>query len=335
MLLGPPTRAGAPGAFPVSAEPRVPAGAALASLSNASANAAAPPPREGITWLIACHDCAPYITECIESLVAQTDPGWRALILDDASTDDSLERIRALPDPRIALITSDRNRGYIATLERLIASAETDIVGMLDADDALAPRATAALLNAYGRDPAAGFIYSRFAVCDVSLRESGVTSGGPLPPGRTAIIDGPVGAVRSFRRSVYDRTAGLDATMLYAEDRDLVYKLEELVVPVFIDEVLYRYRVVPGSQSNDPHKHRIGIRNCRRARQAALRRRGVLGLGRIAWEAWIAADLVASDARTPRFMRFLTSGAAAGLARLLRSGRFTTSPRSGRRPEQS
>jgi hypothetical protein len=62
--------------------------------------------------------------------------------------------------------------------------------------------------------------------------------------------------------------------------------------------VLYRYREVPGSQSRDPAKRRIGAANARRARLAALARRGVGGRRRLLWTTAFLADYVA--ATSPR-----------------------------------
>ena len=261
------------------------------------------PPAEQITYLIANYNHAALIGDCIDSLKAQTDSRWLALIADDGSTDDSVECIKSRLDDRICLLENNENLGYIRTLERLIGEATTDIVAILDADDALEPEATRELLRAYATNPDAVLVYSRFAEYDQSLARQRGVYGNPIRDSGTAIIDGPLGAIRSFRRTGYAKTDGLDRSMLYAEDRDLVYKLEELAPPVFIDRVLYRYRSVPRSHARDPDKREIGIRSTRVARRAALVRRGVTGAPRLAAECAIACDYVAASGRYPRLLR--------------------------------
>ena len=272
-----------------------------------------------ITYLIANCNRSAWLPDCLASLLAQTSAAWLALIVDDASTDDSLAVVAAVPDPRIRLLRNERNLGYIASLERLLEEAATDIVAVLDPDDALAPEATETLLRTYAAQPDAAFVYSRFASYDERLAGCRAVHGGAIPPRGTALCDGPVGAIRSFRRSAYRRTAGLDPGMLYAEDRDLVYKLEEVTSPIFLDAVLYRYRELPDSQSRDPEKRAVGVRNTRRARRAALRRRNVRGVRRVLWEAWVWGDFVASSDRWSRPVRRLAAGVAAGSLRLLRA----------------
>ncbi len=104
---------------------------------------------EEITYLIANYNNGKYIADCLASLQQQTVPQWRALIVDDKSTDNSLEVIDPWRSDRIQLRQNAQNIGYIGSLVRLIEQATTDIVGILDPDDALQPTATAQVLRAY------------------------------------------------------------------------------------------------------------------------------------------------------------------------------------------
>lgn len=274
---------------------------------------------ERISYLIASYNLGAYVGRCLASLQQQTNSNWLALIVDDASTDDSVAAITPFLGPRIRLLVNERNIGYVGTLRRLIAEASTDIVAVLDADDAVTPDATDRLLDAYRANPDSGFVYSRFTTYESTLSSQVRVDGAPIPLGGTALFDGVVGAIRSFRRSVYARTAGLDASMRFAEDRDLVYKLEEVTRPVFIDAVLYHYRELATSQSRDPEKREIGAINTLRARRAAIRRRGIGGLRRFVHDAYFWADYMAYSRRSPRVLRAIANGIARGAAALCRA----------------
>ena len=265
---------------------------------------------ERITYLIANHNLAAYVGDCLESLQRQSNPNWLAVVIDDASTDDSVATIARFRDPRVRLLVNERNLGYVGTLRRLITEASTDIVAILDADDTLSPDATRRLLDVYEADANAGFVYSRFATYDSTLKTRERVDGAGIPEGGTALHDGVVGAIRSFRRTVYERTAGLDESMRFAEDRDLVYKLEEVTRPVFVDAVLYHYRDLPTSQSRDPARREVGAINTRRARRAAVRRRGLGGLRRLVYDVYFWADYTAYSRRTPGPMRAIANGVA-------------------------
>ncbi|MCB0063269.1 MAG: glycosyltransferase family 2 protein, partial [Caldilineaceae bacterium] len=229
-----------------------------------------------ITYLVANYNNGRFLKECIESLHAQTSPAWHCLIGDDGSTDDSVARIQPWLNEQIELVVNERNLGKSLTLARLIERAPTDIVGILDPDDALYPAATAAVLAAYAQAPHVGFVYTNCARYSVDLQTiiaPGLSRA--IPPGQTTLTSGFVDALRTFRISAYRKTSGYDAYLLYAEDRDLVYKLEEVTPFLFIDQVFYKYRQVPNSHTNDPEKRRIGKRNHRLAYEHALQRRNI------------------------------------------------------------
>ena len=102
-----------------------------------------------ITYLVANYNNGCFIKDCLESLHAQTSPAWHCLIGDDGSTDDSVALMQPWLNAQIELVVNERNLGKSLTLARLIERSPTDIVGILDPDDALYPEATALVLQAY------------------------------------------------------------------------------------------------------------------------------------------------------------------------------------------
>jgi glycosyltransferase involved in cell wall biosynthesis len=80
------------------------------------------------------------IQRCIESVLEQTSPYWEYLIVDDASTDDTVSVIHSyLSDKRIRLIRSNINQGNAGARNRAIKEAKYEIIAFLDSDDALHP----------------------------------------------------------------------------------------------------------------------------------------------------------------------------------------------------
>jgi glycosyltransferase involved in cell wall biosynthesis len=235
-----------------------------------------------ITYLVANYNNGRYIKDCVASLHAQSSPAWHCLIADDKSTDDSLAIIQPLLNDKIELLTNEENLGKSRTLARLLDHAPTDIVGILDPDDALYPLATELVLQAYLEHPEAGFVYTNLTFYDQALKRAlGAGRSTPIQPGGNTLWGGYVGAMRTFRLKAYRQTTGFEANILYAEDRDLVYKMEEVTPFVFVDQALYKYRKVPNSHTNAPEKRRIGIQNHRMAYQNALQRRNIHGLKKV------------------------------------------------------
>ena len=72
-----------------------------------------------ITVLIPTYNSGAYLIEAVDSVFKQTVTDWRLIILDDASTDNSLSLIAPfLRDPRVALLQSAKNIGQTKILNK-------------------------------------------------------------------------------------------------------------------------------------------------------------------------------------------------------------------------
>jgi glycosyltransferase involved in cell wall biosynthesis len=226
---------------------------------------------EAITILCASYNASRYLRTSFESVLAQTSDRWRLLVVDDGSTDDS-ERVYAeyRTHPKVRIEKNPANLGVVRTQRRLVELAETDIVGVLDADDALEPACIARVLDAYDQNPRAGFVYTNFWYCDAELKRERLGFCRAIPPGKSSLDRDCVSHFKSFRKSAYAKTDGYDPSHPQAEDKDLVHKLEEVTELVFVDEPLYDYRVHASSLA---HKHRDVARASHRAVRRRTRRR--------------------------------------------------------------
>lgn len=84
-----------------------------------------------------------------------------------------------------------------------------------------------------------------------------------------------VSPFRTFRRSAFLKTPGLDEDLVSAIDKDLIYKLEEVTTLYFVDLELYYYRELLHSLSRGPENEPKALENCALAKTRALARRGV------------------------------------------------------------
>ena len=88
-----------------------------------------------IACVIPSYNHAGYIVEAIESALRQSLPPDRLIVIDDGSSDESVERIRAIHDQRILLIEQE-NQGAHAALNRGLEMAKgCDFVAILNSDD--------------------------------------------------------------------------------------------------------------------------------------------------------------------------------------------------------
>lgn len=93
------------------------------------------------TIITASYNYKKYIKETIDSVLAQTYQNWEMLIIDDGSSDNSIEIINSYckKDERIKLLThpNNQNKGLIETIKLGIKEAKTDWIAFLESDDTI------------------------------------------------------------------------------------------------------------------------------------------------------------------------------------------------------
>lgn len=85
------------------------------------------------------YNCGRYISETIESVLAQTYQNWEMLIVDDCSTDNTKEVVESFTDPRIHYFCLDRNSGAALARNRALSIAKGRWIAFLDSDDLWRP----------------------------------------------------------------------------------------------------------------------------------------------------------------------------------------------------
>src|SRR4051812_12237605 len=93
-----------------------------------------------VSILMPVYNARPYIAAAVESILSQTFTDWECIIIDDGSTDGSLEILQSFAqrDKRIVLI-SRPNRGLVATLNEGLEHVHGEYVMRMDADDLSRP----------------------------------------------------------------------------------------------------------------------------------------------------------------------------------------------------
>jgi len=93
--------------------------------------------------IVPCYRYGHFLRQCVESVLAQSGPSVRVLIIDDASPDNTGEIATSLAagDPRVQVSRHPSNRGHLATYNEGIEWACADYMLILSADDYLLPGA--------------------------------------------------------------------------------------------------------------------------------------------------------------------------------------------------
>lgn len=88
-----------------------------------------------VSVLMPAYNAVEHIREAIDSILEQTFTDFEFLIIDDGSTDNTIEVIKEYSDPRIKLIHNDKNQGLIYSLNYGLDIAQGKYIARMDADD--------------------------------------------------------------------------------------------------------------------------------------------------------------------------------------------------------
>ncbi|HZZ80116.1 MAG TPA: glycosyltransferase family A protein, partial [Gemmataceae bacterium] len=79
------------------------------------------------------------LADAVRSVFAQTCTDWELILIDDGSTDGSLDIVRDIHDPRVRLVSDGTNRGLCARLNQMVSLANGVYFARMDADDLMHP----------------------------------------------------------------------------------------------------------------------------------------------------------------------------------------------------
>lgn len=125
-----------------------------------------------------------YIKEAVESVLAQTLNDWELIIIDDGSTDATLEKLNHFTNPRIYIIQQP-NQGASIARNAGLAQARGDYIAFLDADDIYLPNALQEYVNYLETHPEHDVVYADGWISDsqkqplmrISEHRSGIYTG--------------------------------------------------------------------------------------------------------------------------------------------------------------
>jgi glycosyltransferase involved in cell wall biosynthesis len=183
--------------------------------------------------VVPAYNTGAMIESGIRSVFLQSRDDFELIIIDDGSTDDTVERVRPfLADPRVRLI-QQANRGASAARNTGLAVARGEFVTMLDSDDLLFPDYLRVMNSAFERSPDAGLAYTDAHVLDHQTGKIRRTTmmkyqrPPEVPPADAAqffrlLLDRNfICPAATLRRSVLEKIGGFDERLSHAEDWEL------------------------------------------------------------------------------------------------------------------
>jgi glycosyltransferase involved in cell wall biosynthesis len=207
--------------------------------------------RPDVSVVIPTYNHVGFLPSALQSVCGQTFPAQEVIVVDDGSTDDTGEVLRAW-EGRIRIIRQP-NRGVAAARNAGASMASADLLAFLDADDVWLPTKIEKQVAHLCRDPELGLVHCGVEEMDAEggfLRRrldgmDGWVSGEMLFFGRGVILGGGSAAV--VPRAIFEAVGGFDERLSTSADWDLYYRIAERCRVGFVPEALVRYRVHGGN----------------------------------------------------------------------------------------
>lgn len=85
------------------------------------------------------YNTSEYIEDAIKSILKQTYTNWELIVINDGSTDDTLNKIKKIKDNRIKIFSDSQNKGIAKRLNECIEASSGDYFARMDGDDIMVP----------------------------------------------------------------------------------------------------------------------------------------------------------------------------------------------------
>lgn len=210
--------------------------------------------------MVPVYNGAPFLRECLSSLVGQTWPRCDILVMDDASIDETPAIIASFGDS-ITCYRQPSNRGQFRNAEDGIARATGEYVAVYHADDIYDPDIVEREVEFLERHPESGLVFPLIRMVDAGGREYGRLELPDALRGRESLIYAEVlNSVMTFKNVFMATPGAMARTGLFREvggfrpefgsaaDLDMWLRCARLTRIGLLERHLLSYRHTTGSQ---------------------------------------------------------------------------------------
>lgn len=219
-----------------------------------------------ITVAIPIFNAEKYVEMAINSVLAQTYDNFELFLIDDGSSDGSLDLIRGLNDPRIQVFSDGKNQGLTYRLNESVRLAKGEFYARMDADDLMLTTRLECQLEYLLNNPQCDVVGSEAYIIDGSNRLTGIRGGNPFSESGFASVLRRGGFIHPsvMGRTAWFRAHPYDINADRCEDIELWLRTADQSHFGQLEEPLLFYREA-GDQSAKVEKTSAGYRKMLRA----------------------------------------------------------------------
>ena len=218
-----------------------------------------------VSVVIPTYNCAQYIGETLESVLSQSYPRLEVIVVDDGSTDNTQEVVKAYDPKRVTYLYQANSGGPAGPRNRAVQQARGRYIALIDSDDIMLPGKIECAVRMLVQEPQLGLVFSNFVKFDaVSGQHPGTFLDTyeyflKLPKKQVAESQYVIRADAAYDglisenyiglsgvvmpKEVFSRIGIFDASITGPEDYDMWLRIAYAYDIGFIDMIGHRYRV--------------------------------------------------------------------------------------------
>ena len=210
--------------------------------------------------VVPCYNYGRFLPACVQSVIEQSASDFRLLIIDDASSDDSVAvaSMLAETDSRISVVSHAHRHGHIETYNEGIEWAESDYFLLLSADDMLVTGALDRAIRVMDGNPEIVLTYGNCVTWFDHLPLPPIEAGSSFRWTRTPLIHDMCAVASNFvptptaiaRTSVQKRIGGYRPALPHAGDLEMWLRFAAHGCVAHINAVQAIYRKHASAMSN-------------------------------------------------------------------------------------
>jgi glycosyltransferase involved in cell wall biosynthesis/2-polyprenyl-3-methyl-5-hydroxy-6-metoxy-1,4-benzoquinol methylase len=206
-----------------------------------------------VSVIMSVYNGEKYLREAIESILNQTFTDFEFVIVNDGSTDNSLEILKSYDDERIRVINNEKNIGLTKSLNKALKVARGEYIARQDADDVSLPDRFEEQMKYFERYPEVALLGTSIYLID----ENGKIVGKRIVLAKPSIKDLFKGNQFNhgsvmFKKEVINQLGGYNELIRYSQDYELWLRIAKHCEVRNLTQLLYNFR---------SHDENIGFKN--------------------------------------------------------------------------
>lgn len=188
------------------------------------------PVAPAISVIIPTADRADLVIRAVSSVLEGAGGDVEVMVVDDASTDDTVARLKAVADSRLAIVELPERSGANVARNTGAAASHAPLIAFLDSDDEFEAGRPARLVELFGARPEVDAALDDFTVwtggkSETAWQPKGLWTGDRLTALLVAHALPLTNSALAVRRTAFDAVGGFDVAFRRQQDRDLLLRL--------------------------------------------------------------------------------------------------------------